>query len=120
MSKAATFTVSRRGGPSVEVTFNEPENLEDERWNEIVSNPDEDINTLALKALRVSLQAGARGYLDDGEDAVQSYVDTYQYKSGRGGGGRRAKPVTKEMQKKGKFTAEQLEVLKAAGFAIEG
>ena len=120
MPKKVAFTVSKRDGPSVEVSFMEPENLTDERWKAIVSNPDEDINTLAVAALRVRLQAGARDELEDGEAAVQKYVDSYVYKSG--GTRAAAKPgakLSKEAAKKGKFSAAQLAMLKEAGFAIE-
>jgi len=118
MAKTVTFSVSKRNGPSVEVTFDEPETISDARWGELVNNVEEDINTLALKALRVSIQAGAREELDGGEEAVQTYVNTYKYKAG-GTRTAKAKPVTKEMQKKGKFSKEQLEVLQAAGFMVE-
>lgn len=120
MPKEVTFTVSKKGGPSVEVNFMEPENLEDPRWKDIVSNPDEDINTLAVAALRVRLQAGARDELEDGEAAVQAYVNEYVYKTGGTRAGARPKPkLSKDAAKKGKFSAAQLAMLKEAGFAIE-
>lgn len=120
MAKDVTFAVSKRDGPSCEVTFSEPENLDDPRWKELVSDPKADINTLALKALRVSIQAGARDELDEGEAAVQAYVNEYQYKGGGRGGTRvKAKPVSKDLQKKAAFTPEQLEALKEAGFPVE-
>lgn len=120
MAKEVTFDVSKRGGPSVTVTFKEPESLEDPRWQELVSSVDQDVNTLACQALRVKIQAGAREELDGGEKAVQDYVNTYQYKAGGRGGTRvKAKPVTKELSKKAKFTPEQLEALREAGFPVE-
>ena len=118
MSKQITFTVSKKNGPSVEVTFAEPEGLSDARWDELVSNK-EDINTLALKALRVAIQAGAREELDGGEAAVQAYVNAYKYKAGGTRGARKPKPITKDVQKKGKFSKEQLEILALAGFTVE-
>lgn len=119
MAKQVTFSVSKRNGPSVEVTFDEPESLKDPRWDELVTNKDEDINTLALKALRVAVQAGAREELDGGQAAVQAYVNDYKYKAGGRGGARRVKTVSKDLQKKAKFSKEQLEALAAAGFAVE-
>ena len=120
MAKQVTFSVSKRDGPSVEVTFSEPENLSDPRWNEIVSDKEADCNALALKALRVAIQAGAREHLEGGQKAVQEYVDSYQYKAGaRGPRAAKPKPISKETQKKAKFTAAQLEALKEAGFLFE-
>lgn len=120
MGKEISFTVSKRDGPSVTVNFIEPENLQDPRWKDIVSNPDEDINTLAVAALRVRLQAGARDELEDGEAAVQKYVDEYVYKAGGTRAGARPKPkLSKEAAKKGKFSTAQLAMLKEAGFAVE-
>ena len=119
MAKEVTFAVSKRDGPSCEVAFMEPETLDDPRWNELVADPKTDINTLALKSLRVAIQAGAREELDDGEAAVQAYVNEYVYRGGGRGIRVKKAPVTKDLQKRAKFSPEQIEALRAAGFPIE-
>jgi hypothetical protein len=124
--KEAQITVSKRDGPSVKVTFKEPESLEDPRWKELVNKPEEDINTLAVSAIRVKVQSGARDELDaskddNGEAAVQKYLDEYQYKGGRTRGTSKKTPkLSKDAAKKGKFSIAQLAMLAEAGFDVEG
>ena len=120
MSKAVKMKVSKRDGPSFMVMFEEPENLEDPRWNVLVEDPSKDINTLAVQAVRVKVQAVVREELDKGEEAVQKAVNEYTYKSVRAGGKRAAPKLSKESAKKGKFSEAQLVMLKEAGFDIEG
>ncbi len=113
----ATFNVSKRGGESVEVSKEVPDNLEDPRWGNIVMKPEEDIHELALQALIVKCQAGARARLDQGEAAVQSYVDNYKY--GARSGGFISPAVTAAEASEQAFTDEQLAFLRAAGMRVE-
>ncbi len=113
----ATFNVSKRGGDSTEVSKEVPDNLEDPRWGDIVMKPEEDIHELALQALIVKCQAGARARLDQGEAAVQAYVDAYKY--GARSGGFTAPSVSAEAAAEQAFTPDQLAFLKAAGMRVE-
>ncbi len=113
----ATFNVSKRGGESVEVSKEVPDNLEDPRWGNIVMKPEEDIHELALQALIVKCQAGARARLDQGDAAVQAYVDGYKY--GARSGGFAAPTVSASEAQDQAFTEEQLAFLRAAGMRVE-
>lgn len=113
MSKQITFKVSKRGGPSAEATFDAPESVEDPRWAEVVSNPDEDINELAVQNLVIKMQSGARARLDMGEEAVQAYVNQYKY--GARTGGFSAPKISSEKAEELGFSEEQLAALAAAG-----
>lgn len=118
MAKETTFKVSKRGiEEEFEVSFLEPESIEDPRWEELVSDYPGDINSLAVRSLVINIQAGARQRLEQGADAVQSYVDSYKYGARTGGF---SKPsISKKTVKEQKFTDEQLAALKAAGVQIE-
>ena len=75
-----TFKVSKTGVEAIEVSREVPDNIDDPRWSDIVVNPSEDIHELALQALIVKCQAGARARLDQGTVAVQAYVEAYTRK----------------------------------------
>lgn len=113
----AEFKVSKRGGESVKVTKDLPDNLDDPRWKDIVLKPEEDIHELALQALIVKCQAGARARLEAGEAAVQAYVDAYQY-GARTGGFSAPSIAAADAQAQG-FSEEQMAYLRAAGMKIE-
>ena len=113
----ATFNVSKRGGDSVEVSKEVPDNLEDPRWGNIVMKPEEDVHELALQALIVKCQAGARARLEQGEAAVQAYVDAYKY--GARSGGFVSPSLSAEEASEQAFTEEQLAFLRSAGMRAE-
>lgn len=118
MAKEITFQVSKRGGPSTECRFLAPESVDDPRWGEVVSNPQEDIHELALQNLVIKIQAGARNELEEsGAEAAQAYVNQYKYGARQGGGFRR--PTLNSTQvKELKFSKAQLEALRAAGVKL--
>lgn len=121
MPKQDTFSVAKKGVEPVEVTFNAPENLADPRWDELLSNRDEDIHTLALQNLIIKIQGGARSRLEDGEAAVQEYVDQYKFGSRAAGAPRTRKAtIPAERARELGFTEEQLAALRAAGVQIPG
>ncbi|KKM21676.1 hypothetical protein LCGC14_1633060 [marine sediment metagenome] len=109
----ATFKVSKKDGLSVEVAKELPDNLDDPRWADVVLNPSEDIHDLAIQALTVKCQAGARARLEQGEAAVQAYVEAYKY--GARTGGFAAPVISGEDADAQGFTEEQLDFLRAAG-----
>lgn len=113
----ATFAVSKRGGESVEVSKEVPDNLEDPRWGNIVMKPEEDVHELALQALIVKCQAGARARLEQGEAAVQAYVDGYKY--GARAGGFTAPSISSAEAAEHAFSEDQLAYLRAAGMRVE-
>lgn len=113
-----TFKVSKRGIDPIECSADLPENLNDPLWEGIVSNPDEDINDLALQAWVVKCQAGARNHLEKGAEAVQRFVDGYTY--GARSGGFSAPSISTEDAAAHGFTAEQLAFLRNAGMAVPG
>lgn len=113
-----TFKVSKRGMEAVECSADLPENLNDPLWENIVSNPDEDINDLALQSWVVKCQAGARNHLEKGAEAVQRFVDQYTY--GARGGGFSAPSISAEDANQQGFTPEQLAFLRQAGMAVPG
>ena len=113
----ATFNVSKRGGDAVEVSKEVPDNIDDPRWGNIVMNPGEDVHELALQALIVKCQAGARARLEQGEAAVQAYVDQYKY--GARAGGFVAPSISSEDAAEQAFSPEQIAYLRAAGMRVE-
>jgi len=119
MAKQVTFSVSKTGKEPIEVTFLAPESLTDPRWKEVVSNPDEDINELALQNLVIKIQSGARQRLDQGKAAVQAYVDAYKYGARQAGLGSRPVVISTEQVKRVRFSPEQIAALKAAGVVFE-
>lgn len=115
MAKQITFSVSKRNGPETTCTFDAPENLEDPRWQQVVSNPAEDINELAVQNLVIKIQAGARNKLEEeGAEAAQAYVNQYQY-GNRSGGGFKRPTIAAGQAKELRFTKAQIEALRAAG-----
>ncbi len=119
MPKPSTFKVSRTGVEAVTVNFVEPENLQDPRWGELGISP-EALNEMAVQALVIRIQSGARGKLDEGPAAVQKFVDEYKYGTRSGGGGTRKVTLAAEKVSSLKFTPEQLDALRAAGVVIPG
>jgi hypothetical protein len=117
MSKTITFSVSKSGQEPVEVSREFPENLEDPKWADVVSDAAEDIQNLAEQAWVVKCQAGARNHLEAGPDAVQQYVDSYKF--GARAGGFRAPTMSQADVKKAKFSPEQLEIMRKAGMRFE-
>lgn len=119
MAKPHEFKVSKKGVEPVTVTILRPENLQDEAWNKLVkeSEKDEAINDLAFQNLVIKVQAGARNFLDQGQEKVQAYVDQYQY-GARVGGGFTRPALGPSQIAQGGFTEEQLAALRAAGVRI--
>jgi hypothetical protein len=115
MSKQVQFSVSKRGGASTTCTWDSPENLQDPRWNDVVSNVEEDVNELAVQNLIIKIQSGARQRLEEeGPTAAQDYVNEYKY-GARTGGGFKRPVVAASAVKELRFTKAQIEALKAAG-----
>jgi hypothetical protein len=125
MPQNTTFKVSKRGVEPVEVNFTAPESLDDPRWAELIAegkDAQKEINNLATQNLIIKIQSGARGKLEEGQEAVQAYVDSYKFGSraaGSGGGKRKAPRIEADAAKKAKFSKEQIEMLRAAGVEIE-
>lgn len=121
MAKDATFKVSKKGFPEFEVTASLPENLTDERWNDIVSEPS-DVHDLAIRSWVVQVQANARGRLDEklsDEDnlaAAQAAVNQYVY--GARSGGFVRPTVSATQVKELKFSPDQLAALRALGVNV--
>ena len=114
-----TFKVSKGTGSDkvgVECSREVPDNLEDPRWNDLVLNPKEDIHELALQAVIVKMQAGARARLELGDTAVQGYVDSYKF--GARSGGFTAPTMSPDDAEAQAFTPDQLEYLAAAGMKV--
>jgi hypothetical protein len=112
-----TFKVSKTGVEAIEVSREVPDNVDDPRWGDIVVNPSEDIHELALQALIVKCQAGARARLDQGATAVQAYVEAYKYGARTGGV---AAPVVSAADAQDQaFTEDQLAFLRQAGMRVE-
>lgn len=111
-----TFSVSKKGGDKVEVSKELPDNLDDPRWADVVMKPEEDIHALALGALIVKCQAGARARLEAGEDAVQAYVDAYKFGARTGGFVRPS--ISAEAAEEQAFTPDQLDYLRKAGMTV--
>lgn len=123
MAKLEKFSVSKKGFKEFEVTANLPENLEDPRWLEIVSDGKQDIHELALRSFVINAQGRARGALDENMNdeanaaAVQQAVDTYVY--GARGGGFQRPTLSAEKAKEQGFTKEQLAMLASLGVNVE-
>lgn len=115
--KTITFKVSKKGHDPLEVSASFPENLSDEGWSEVVSEPDEDIHNLAEQAWIVKCQAGARSRLEAGPEAVQAYVNGYKF--GARSGGFQAPSLSAADAKAAKFSKEQLALLAKAGMRVE-
>lgn len=110
------FKVSTKDSPTVEVSRELPENLDDPLWDSITISKD-GIHELALQAWIVKAQAGARNRLEAGEGAVRQYISGYQY--GARGGGYSAPIVSTDDAKAQKFSPAQLKFLAAAGMNVE-
>lgn len=119
MAATRTFSVSKKGGPSMEGSWSAPESVDDPRWDEVVSNPEEDINELAVQNLIIKIQGGARNRLDQGEEAVQAYIDAYVYGQ-RTSIATRKPSLSDEQVSDLAFTPEQLAALRAAGMQVPG
>lgn len=115
MGYTGTFKVSKKDTPPVEVTRELPENLDDPLWDKIVSEK-KDIHDLALQAWIVKAQAGARNRLEQGEAAVQAYINAYVY--GARTGGFAAPTISADEAEAHGFTDEQLAFLAASGMQI--
>lgn len=120
MAKQVTFEVSKpSAGLKTECVWDAPENVSDPRWGEVVTNPEEDVNELAVQNLIIKIQSGARKELEEnGADAAQAYVNNYKY-GARVGGGFKRPVVTASAAKQLAFTPEQIEALKAAGVKFD-
>ncbi len=110
------FKVSKKDSPTIEVSRELPENLDDPLWDGICVSRD-GIHELALQAWIVKCQAGARNRIEAGEGAVAAYVQGYQY--GARSGGFVAPSVSTADAKSQKFSADQLAFLRAAGMNVE-
>jgi hypothetical protein len=123
MAVASTFSVSKKGFPEFEVSVQLPENLDDPRWREIVSDYPSDVHDLALRAWVINAQASGRQRLDsdlkdeDNLAAVQQAVSQYQY--GARSGGFQRPLVTADKAKDLKFSPQQMAALKALGVKFE-
>jgi len=118
MPQSITFKVSKTGVEAVEPTFVAPENMDDERWKELVSSYPDDIHSLALQNLIIKIQGGARSRLEGGLAAVQEYVDAYKFGQRGVGAPRKAVALSAEDISEGGFSPEQLEMLAKAGVAV--
>jgi hypothetical protein len=117
MAKVTPFKVSKDGFPEMEVSVELPENLEDPRWEQIVSSYPDDVHALAYRAWIVKAQAFARSKLDEdlseeenlatAQNAVESYVF-----GARGGGGFQRPKVSAEEAEELEFTEAQLAALR--------
>lgn len=122
MSKQTSFNISKKGYPTFEVSVELPENLEDSRWSEIVSDHPGDVHELALRAWIVQCQANARNRLDENtseeENAatLQSAAAGYVY--GARGGGFSRPTLAADKVKELKFSEEQLAQLRALGVKV--
>lgn len=115
MAKSDTFKVSKKGHEGFTVNHNRvPETIEEFTSLNLVQK-EQDVIDLAHQALVIKMQAGARSRLDQGEQAVQDYVDNYTYGARTGGGGARKPTLSTSQAKDLKFTKAQLEALRAAG-----
>ena len=112
----ATFKVSKKDFEEIEVKLEVPDTADDPRWEGLVLNPKEDIHNLALQALTVKIQAGARTRLELGEQAVQAYVDSYKF--GARSSAIAAPSISAADAAEQNFTPEQLEYLRAAGMGV--
>lgn len=119
MAVKQTFSVSKKGFAEFQVTTDLPENLDDPRWKEIVSDYPGDVHDLALRAWVINAQANARQRLDadvkdeDNLAAVQQAVNSYQY--GARTGGFQRPLVTADKAKELAFSPAQMAALKALG-----
>ena len=122
MPKQSTFKISQKGVQPVTVTFNEPENIPVEAWKQYIPGGDVEagINELAVQNLVIKMQAGGRRVIGDGQAAAQTAINEYKYGQRTAGTRMPAAKLSAESVKKGKFSAEQLAMLKAAGVNIEG
>lgn len=116
MAKESTFQVSVGDQDPVDISFVEPESVDDERWEDLVSNYPEDINKLATQALVVKIQSGCRARYEQGPEAMQAYADGYVY--GQRGGGFSRPTLSGDDISEGGFTEEQLAMLKKAGVSV--
>lgn len=124
MAKQDTFGVSSRTRPELGkitvTTKRKPETLEEFAELDLVANFPSDVIDLAWQTWVVKCQTGCRDRLEEGAEAVQEYADDYTYSGGRGAGRTRARPkLAKEKVSALKFTAAQLEALKAVGIVVE-
>lgn len=109
----STFKVSKTGVEAIEVSREVPDNLDDPRWADLVVDPSTDIHDLALQAVIVKCQAGARARLDNGVEAVQAYVEAYKF--GARTGGVSTPKISSADAKEQAFSDDQLEFLRKAG-----
>lgn len=121
MAKQASFSVSKKGHKGVTVTTQRrPETLEEFESEGLVSSYPQDVIDLAWQNLVIKMQSGARSRLEQGEDAVQEYVDNYKYGARTGGPIARKPKISEDKAKDLKFTEAQLQALAAAGVEVEG
>lgn len=123
MATTETFKVSKKGFPEFDVNMSLPENLDDPRWKEIVSDHPSDVHDLALRAFIVNAQGRARNVLDenlsqdDNQAAVQAAITGYVY--GARGGGFARPTISKDKVAELGFTPAQLASLRAMGIGVE-
>lgn len=118
-----SFSVSKKGFAEFQVSVDLPENLDDPRWKEIVSDHPSDVHDLALRAWVVNAQANARGRLDselnDDENSAAVQQAASQYVYGARSGGFQRPLVTADKAKDLKFSPQQMAALKALGVKFE-
>lgn len=120
MAKQVTFTVSKKGHPGIKVTCDRsPETIEEFESLGLVKNYPQGVVDLAFQNWIIKVQSGARQRLEQGEAAVQKYVDEYVFGDRAGGGGFRKPVLAAAKAKELKFTKAQLEALAAAGLVLE-
>lgn len=120
MAKSETFKVSKKGHDEVELNDSRvPETLEEFESLNLVSKFPDDVIDLARQSIVIKMQSGARSRIDQGQEAMQDYVDNYTFGARTGGGGARKPTLTKDKAKDLKFSKAQLEALRAAGVQIE-
>lgn len=102
---------------TVELTVEKPESCDDDRWNDLVSDPASDINELAFQNWVIKSQGRIRGTKSNPNaltpEEAEASLEGYKY--GAGSGGRRTPEVDAE---EGGFTPEQIAMLKKAGVKV--
>ena len=120
MPKDTTFKISKRGEEAMELTFSEPENLDDPRWAAIVDGDvAAAVHNLALQSFVIKKQAAGRAKFSEGLEAVQAAVSEYVFGIRRAGTSKKSVKMGAKETKKLKFSPEQLAALAAAGVSFD-
>lgn len=105
----ARFTVkSTKHNWNGELSFVAPQTPDAKAWEDLVGNPEVDVNTLALKAWVIEAQRVCRD--ESSLEAAQAKLDLWRYKGGK-------VPRVMDLQNM-EFTKEQVTALTADGTQI--